>query len=56
MTQTSSGYVNVGDGQLYYEVAGEGAPLVLSHAGFVDSRMWDDQWDRLRAAPARDPL
>ena len=44
MTQTSSGYVNVGDGQLYYEVAGEGAPLVLSHAGFVDSRMWDDQW------------
>lgn len=44
MTQTSSGYINVGDGQLYYEVAGEGAPLVLSHAGFVDSRMWDDQW------------
>jgi pimeloyl-ACP methyl ester carboxylesterase len=45
MTETNSGYVNVGDGQLYYEVAGEGVPLVLSHAGFVDSRMWDDQWD-----------
>jgi pimeloyl-ACP methyl ester carboxylesterase len=44
MTQTSSGYVNVGDGQLYYEVVGEGAPLLLSHAGFVDSCMWDDQW------------
>ncbi len=44
MTQTNSGVVNVSDGQLYYEVAGEGAPLVLSHAGFVDSRMWDDQW------------
>ena len=44
MTQTSSGYINVGDGEVYYETAGEGAPLVLSHAGFVDSRMWNDQW------------
>ncbi len=44
MAQTSSGYINVGDGEIYYEVAGEGAPLVLSHAGFVDSRMWEDQW------------
>lgn len=44
MAQTSNGYSNVGDGELYYEIAGEGAPLVLSHAGFVDSRMWDDQW------------
>ena len=44
MTQTSSGYVDVDGDQLYYEVAGEGAPLMLSHAGFVDSRMWDDQW------------
>lgn len=44
MTHAGSGYVDVGDGQLFYEVAGDGAPLVLSHAGFVDSRMWDDQW------------
>lgn len=44
MTQTTSGYLNVSGGQLYYEVEGQGAPLVLSHAGFVDSRMWDDQW------------
>src|SRR5256885_1566722 len=44
MPQATSGYVDLGDGRLYYEVAGEGEPLVLSHAGFVDSRMWDDQW------------
>ena len=44
MMQTNNSYINIGDGELYYEVAGEGKPLVLSHAGFVDSRMWDDQW------------
>jgi pimeloyl-ACP methyl ester carboxylesterase len=42
--QVTTGYVDAGDGRLYYEAAGEGAPLVLAHAGFVDSRMWDDQW------------
>lgn len=31
----------------YYEVAGEGDVVVLGHAGFVDSRMWDDQWQAL---------
>src|ERR671925_14652 len=44
MTHVTSGYVDLGDGKLYYEVAGDGEPLVLSHAGFVDRRMWDDQW------------
>jgi len=29
---------------LYYEIAGQGPPLVLVHAGFVDSRMWDEQF------------
>jgi 3-oxoadipate enol-lactonase len=28
---------------IFYEVAGEGPPLVLMHAGIADSRMWDDQ-------------
>lgn len=45
MTNTQSGYVELADGKLYYEVTGAGQTLVLSHAGFVDSRMWDDQWD-----------
>lgn len=29
--------------ELYYEMGGEGPPLVLVHAGFVDRRMWDKQ-------------
>ena len=29
---------------LDYEVAGEGSPVVLVHAGIADSRMWDPQW------------
>lgn len=41
----ASGYVNLGDGKLYYEMKGEGETLVLCHAGFVDSRMWDGQWE-----------
>lgn len=42
---TTTGYVDVGNGKLWYEIGGEGDTLVLIHAGFVDSRMWDDQWD-----------
>ena len=42
--KTETGYVELKDGKIYYEVTGEGEPLVLSHAGFVDSGMWDDQW------------
>jgi len=37
-------YLPVRGGKLYYETAGEGPPLVLIHAGFLDSRMWDDQF------------
>src|SRR5512147_2484007 len=39
------GTIPIGDGQIYYESAGEGPALVLVHAGFVDSRMWDTQWE-----------
>ncbi len=47
MVQTMEGYLPVGDGQLYYETAGEGMPLVLSHAAFLDSRMFDGLWESL---------
>ena len=30
---------------VYYEVAGDGPPVILSHAGIADSRMWDPQWE-----------
>lgn len=45
MTKTMTGYVDLDDGELYYEMADDGDTLVLGHAGFVDSRMWDAQWD-----------
>ncbi len=41
------GTLPVTGGQLYYEVQGEGAPLVLLHAGGVDSKMWDAQFNYL---------
>lgn len=45
--KTVSGTLTIGDGELYYERIGQGTPLILCHAGFVDSRMWDTQVDGL---------
>ena len=35
---------------LYHEVAGDGPPVVLVHAGICDSRMWDPQWQTFSRA------
>ncbi len=40
-----TGYANVNGAKLYYKIAGIGRPLTFLHAGLVDSRMWDDQFD-----------
>ena len=40
-----TGFAEVNGAKLYYEVMGEGPPLVLIHEGIVDRRMWDDQFD-----------
>jgi 3-oxoadipate enol-lactonase len=37
----TTGYFN----GLYYEIAGEGQPLVLIHGGLVNSGLWDDQFE-----------
>ena len=42
--ESIQGFAPVEDGQLYYEVEGEGPPLVLVHGFSLDTRMWDDQW------------
>ena len=47
MIETTKSYYDLGDGQLYYETAGEGIPLILSHAAFLDSRMFDAVWEPL---------
>jgi len=47
MIQTRKEHLDLGDGQLYYETAGDGIPLVLSHAAFLDSGMFDAVWEPL---------
>ena len=39
----ASGKAEVRGTRLYYEVFGQGPPLVFLHAGLADSRMWDSQ-------------
>ncbi len=39
-----SGFAASDGARLYYEIAGEGEPLVLVHAGIADGRMWDGQF------------
>jgi pimeloyl-ACP methyl ester carboxylesterase len=45
--QTQSGYFSRGSARLYYEVAGEGQPVVLLHAGVADSRQWNNEFPAL---------
>ncbi|HEX2993703.1 MAG TPA: alpha/beta hydrolase [Anaerolineales bacterium] len=47
MNKTKNGFFDLEDGRLYYELAGDGFPLVLSHAAFLDSRMFDEIWEPL---------
>ncbi len=47
MNQTSSlsaGYAEVNGARLYYEMMGDGHPLVMIHAAIADHRMWDGQF------------
>ncbi len=41
---SESGFLDVQGAPLYYEVTGQGYPLLLMHAGVADSRMWDEQF------------
>ncbi len=42
--QLETGFVESNGTKLYYEMMGEGHPLVLIHGGYMDRRMWDDQF------------
>lgn len=39
-----SGLAPINNAQIYYEIAGEGTPLVLIHAGVADSRQWENEF------------
>lgn len=41
--QVTAGYVDAAGARLYYEVAGEGQPVLFIHADVADHRMWDEQ-------------
>ncbi len=41
----TQGYAAVKGTRLFYEVRGQGRPLVLIHGGLMDRRMWDGQFE-----------
>ena len=43
-TPDQSGIASINDTKIYYEIAGQGHPLVLIHGGAVDNRAFDDQF------------
>ena len=43
--QPVTDYAKVNGTCLYFEIAGEGSPLVLIHGFSLDTRMWDDQFE-----------
>lgn len=45
MATVQSGIAEINGAKLYYEVAGEGQPLLLVHAGIASKSMWDGQFD-----------
>jgi pimeloyl-ACP methyl ester carboxylesterase len=44
-TKVSSGLISVNNARLYYEIAGEGEPFVMIHAGVADNRQWNNEFD-----------
>ncbi|CAG0951696.1 AB hydrolase superfamily protein YdjP [Anaerolineae bacterium] len=42
--QSKSGFVNIDNAKLYYEVAGAGTSFVMIHAGVADSRQWNNEF------------
>lgn len=42
-TARERGFMPVNEGRLYYEISGEGDPLIFVHGHSLDSRMWREQ-------------
>ena len=41
--QNRTGYIDVDNSKLYYEIIGTEYPVTLLHDGLVDCRVWDEQ-------------
>ncbi|MDE2951318.1 MAG: alpha/beta hydrolase [Chloroflexota bacterium] len=44
MPQIQTGYAEINNARLYYELAGRGRPFVMIHAGIADCRMWEEEF------------
>lgn len=44
MTQAKTGFANINGAEIYYEIAGEGIPFVMLHAGVADHRQWNNEF------------
>jgi pimeloyl-ACP methyl ester carboxylesterase len=42
--QSKSGFFNIDNAKLYYEVAGAGSSFVMVHAGVADRRQWNNEF------------
>jgi len=47
MEKITKGILTLDGAGIYYETAGQGDAVLLAHAGFVDSRMWEAQFEFL---------
>lgn len=39
----ASGFAEINSARIYYEIAGQGPPFVMIHAGVADSRQWNEE-------------
>ena len=42
--QNQSGFATLNHAHIYYEMAGEGQPFIMIHAGIADSRQWNNEF------------
>ncbi len=43
--ETQAGFAPINGARIYYEIAGEGQPLVMIHAGVADHRQWNNEFE-----------
>ena len=45
MVALQTGFAGINGAKIYYEVAGEGQPILMVHAAIASKSMWDDQFE-----------
>ncbi len=49
VAQVESGFAELGQSRIHYEISGDGPPMVLIHGGMLDLHMWDPQMEAFTA-------